>query len=159
MRRYSPALAEKPQIVVGNKADAVTDRARADAFRAHVEAQGRTYVEISAAARTGVQELVYLLWERVQQLPRPAVFEPDYRPQSADAEDRAFTIRQEGGVYYVEGDWLLPVINSTNFDDYESISYFQRQLEAAGVYAALEEAGIEEGATVNIYDVEFDYIF
>ena len=159
MRRYSPALAEKPQIVVGNKADAVTDRARADAFRAHVEAQGRTYVEISAAARTGVQELVYLLWERVQQLPRPAVFEPDYRPQSADTEDRAFTIRQEGGVYYVEGDWLLPVINSTNFDDYESISYFQRQLEAAGVYAALEEAGIEEGATVNIYDVEFDYIF
>ena len=76
----------------------------------------------------------------------PRVFEPDYRPQSADAEDRAFTIRQEGGVYYVEGDWLLPVINSTNFDDYESISYFQRQLEAAGVYAALEEAGIEEGA-------------
>ena len=58
----------------------------------------------------------------------------------------------------VEGEWLLQVINSVNFDDYESLQYFQRVLIQTGVIDALREAGIQEGDTVSIYEIEFDFV-
>lgn len=61
-------------------------------------------------------------------------------------------------VYFVEGEWLLQVMKSVNFDDYESLQYFQRVLISSGVIDRLREAGIQEGDTVSIYDVEFDFV-
>lgn len=58
----------------------------------------------------------------------------------------------------VEGEWLLQVINSVNFDDYESLQYFQRVLIQTGVIDALRDAGIQEGDTVSIYEIEFDFV-
>ena len=58
----------------------------------------------------------------------------------------------------VEGKWLLNVMRSVNFDDYESLQYFQRVLISAGVIDALREAGISEGDTVSIYDLDFDFV-
>ena len=64
-----------------------------------------------------------------------------------------------GGVYYVEeAEWLLDVMNRVDPDDYESLQYFERTLRSSGIIKALEKAGIVEGNTVNVYDVEFDYI-
>lgn len=62
------------------------------------------------------------------------------------------------GIYVVEGKWLLNVMRSVNFDDYESLQYFQRVLISAGVIDALREAGISEGDTVSIYDLDFDFV-
>ena len=56
------------------------------------------------------------------------------------------------------GEWLLQVINSVNFDDYESLQYFQRVLIQTGVIDALRDAGIQEGDTVSIYEIEFDFV-
>ena len=67
-------------------------------------------------------------------------------------------IRAEGDVYFVEGEWLLQLINSVNFDDYESLQYFQRVLINTGVIDALRNAGINEGDTVSMYDLEFEFI-
>ncbi len=64
----------------------------------------------------------------------------------------------EDHLYMVEGEWLLQVINSVNFDDYESLQYFQRVLILTGVIDALREAGIQEGDTVSIYEIEFDFV-
>ena len=58
----------------------------------------------------------------------------------------------------VEADWLLPVLRSINFDDYESLQYFQRVLIQTGVIDALREAGVQEGDTVSLYDLEFDFM-
>lgn len=58
----------------------------------------------------------------------------------------------------MEGEWLLQVMKSVNFDDYESLQYFQRVLISSGVIDRLREAGIQEGDTVSIYDVEFDFV-
>ena len=64
----------------------------------------------------------------------------------------------EDGVYFVEGEWLLKLISTVNFDDYESLQYFQRVLINTGVIDALREAGIQEGDTVSMYDLEFDFV-
>ena len=61
-------------------------------------------------------------------------------------------------MFFVEGDTLLQVLKGINFDDYESTNYFQRVLTNGGVIDALRDAGISEGDTVSIYDVEFDFV-
>jgi GTP-binding protein len=64
----------------------------------------------------------------------------------------------EDGVFFVEGLRIQNLVESTNFDDYESLQYFQRALRKYGVIDKLEEAGVKEGDLVNIYDFEFDYV-
>jgi GTP-binding protein len=64
-----------------------------------------------------------------------------------------------GNTYFVKGEWLIKLIGRTDFDSYESLQYFQKFLREKGVIQALEDAGIDEGDTVNIYDVEFDFLF
>ena len=73
-------------------------------------------------------------------------------------EEAPFTARVEDGVYIVEGKWLKRLLGSTNFEDSESLQYFQTALKKKGVIKALEKLGIEEGDPVQMYEVEFDYI-
>ena len=68
-------------------------------------------------------------------------------------------ITVENGVYNVEGKWLFNFMGQINFDDYESLNFFQRVLQKNGVFDKLREAGIHEGDTVRIYDFEFDFVF
>ncbi|MBQ2812115.1 MAG: Obg family GTPase CgtA, partial [Clostridia bacterium] len=69
-----------------------------------------------------------------------------------------FTVRCEDDVYFVEGEWLLRILQRTDLDDYESLQYFQRVLETSGILDRLVEMGINEGDSVVIYDFEFDYV-
>ena len=61
-------------------------------------------------------------------------------------------------MYFVKAPWLLKTLNTINFDDNESLQYFQRVLLETGVIAALREAGCQEGDTVDLYDLEFDFV-
>ena len=72
--------------------------------------------------------------------------------------DKGFTIRVEDNIYFVEAPWLLKILNQTDLDDYESLQYFQRILISSGIIDALHDRGINEGDTVSIYDLEFDFV-
>ena len=67
-------------------------------------------------------------------------------------------IEKHDDVYFVEGEWLLRLMRTVNFDDYESVQYFQRVLQSTGVIDALVNAGVQEGDTVSLYDLEFDFV-
>ena len=69
-----------------------------------------------------------------------------------------FTITVEDDVYIVEADWIYRILCKTDLDDYESLQYFQRVIQERGVIKALIDKGIQEGDTVSIYDLEFDYV-
>ena len=69
-----------------------------------------------------------------------------------------FNITVEDGVYIVDAPWLIRILNSVDLDDYESLQYFQRVLKSSGIIDALVAKGINEGDTVSIYDVEFDFV-
>ena len=73
-------------------------------------------------------------------------------------EDKGFTIKVIDDVYSVEAKWLLKILQRTDLDDYESLQYFQRILISSGIIDALRERGINEGDTVSIYDLEFDFV-
>ncbi|MBR6646298.1 MAG: Obg family GTPase CgtA, partial [Clostridia bacterium] len=73
-------------------------------------------------------------------------------------DDEPYTVTVQDGVYVVEGSWSKRMIGSTNFEDNESLQYFQNALRKKGVIKALEQNGIEEGDLVRIYELEFDYM-
>ena len=73
-------------------------------------------------------------------------------------ENDPIEITVDNGVYIVEGMQVRKIVGSTNFDDYESLQYFQRVLRKSGIIDMLEEKGIKEGDTVHMYGVEFDYV-
>ena len=158
LKRYSPDLAKRPQIVAANKTDILEDPALLEALRAHVEALGYPLVEISAAAHKGTRELVQLAAERLSVLPPIAVYEPDYVPRVPKADASApLDIQHEDGVWMVEGPWLQRLMANVNFADYESRMWFDKALRDAGVFRRLEELGIQDGDTVSMDGFEFEY--
>ena len=158
LKRYSPDLAKRPQIVAANKTDIPEDPALLEALRAHVEALGYPLVEISAAAHKGTRELVQLAAERLSVLPPIAVYEPDYVPRVPKADASApLDIQHEDGVWMVEGPWLQRLMANVNFADYESRMWFDKALRDAGVFQRLEEMGIQDGDTVSMDGFEFEY--
>ncbi len=160
--KYSPDLADRPQILVGNKIDAMDpDSGATDALRAFAEKTGREVYFISTVTGEGVKELMKTVKERLETLPAITVYEPEITPEDEaafEADVTATTVRRENNTFYVEGQWLLNFMGQINFDDYESLNFFQRVLTKNGVFDLLREKGVKDGDTVNIYDFEFDFV-
>ena len=158
---YSEKLAARPQIVAANKYD-VIDRESADlsAFEKFVKDElGAELIYVSAATRENIDELVRITAKKLEELPPIEYYETEYVEETVvDDRDRTVDIHFEDGVYVVEGDWLYNFMGSINFDDRESLSYFQRVLKSSGLIEQLEAAGVKDGDTVSIYDFEFDFI-
>lgn len=158
LAEYSPELAHRPMLVAGNKVDIAEDRTALEALRAHVEALGLPFFELSAAAHQGTRELMYAAAARLRDLPPITVYEPTYveRPPEVDLSEPP-TIEVVDGTWVVDGPWLRQLMANVNFNDYESKSWFDRQLRAAGLFTRLEEMGIQDGDLVSLYNLEFEY--
>ena len=159
LREYSPELAERPQIVVGNKCDLLgEDRENIEKLRAHVEAQGYAFFELSAAAHMGTRELVQECARRLRELPPILRYEADYVPPEPKVDTSGeLTIEHFDDMWLVEGPWLQRLVATVNFSDYESRMYFDRVLREAGVFKRMEEMGVRDGDTVSMYDLMFEY--
>ena len=157
LRKFNEELADRPMLVAGNKCDLATDEQIAD-FKAWVEEQGYQFCPIMAAIRYDVDPLLNKIIEELSKLPPIKIYEPEPMPEPDEEAYGDVTIRNCDGVYMVEGKWLLRVLKTVNFDDYEGLSYFERLLTKSGVIDKLREAGCQEGDTVSIYDIEFDFI-
>lgn len=156
---FSPLLASCPQMVAGNKADIIADKEKAEAFRTYLKEKGLDYYEISAATGEGIKKLLYGVYEKIKDLPPVKIYESEYVEEqkiAPTAED--VTVTRYDNVYIVEGDWLLKLMRGINFDDHESMQYFQKVLKNSGIIDKLRQAGIQEGDTVSMYDFEFDFV-
>ena len=158
LSHWSSELSTRPQIVVANKTDIMEDDSLLNALRAHVEPLGFPVFPLSAASHTGTRELVQTIAEKLAALPPVAVYEPTYvpRPPRLDA-DEPLTIECEDGVWYVSGKWLERLMANVNFSDYESRMFFDKTLRENGVFAQLEERGVKDGDTVDLYGLQFEY--
>ena len=152
---YSSALSERPQIVVANKTDILTDPKLLEDFRAYIKDKGLELFEISAAAHIGTKELVSKIASMLDTLEPVEIFEPDFLEESY--EEEPFEVRKEGEIYVVEGPYIEKLLRHSNFEDAESLQYFQLALRRKGVIDALENAGCGEGDPVRMYELEFDY--
>ncbi len=159
LRRFNPELADRPQIVAGNKIDLATDEQRA-AFRAYIEAQGLQYFEMCAPIAEGTREVINAVAAKLATLPAVRRYDPEEIPMEVllKKQNTGFTVTEEDGVYIVEAPWLVRILAQVNMDDYESLQYFQRVLLSSGIIDALREKGVEEGDIVSIYDFEFEFV-
>ncbi|MGE4284313.1 MAG: GTPase ObgE [Clostridia bacterium] len=160
LSKYNAELASKQQIVAANKMDLPDAELSFQRFKKNLEERGYKVFGISAASNKGIRELMLYASSKLKELPPPMVFDVEKNEKKIYKveEEKPFTVRVEDGVYIVEGKWMMKIVGSTNFDDAESLQYFQRTLKKKGVIEELEELGIQEGDTVRIYEIEFDYI-
>ena len=159
LQKFNPELSQRPMLVAGNKCDLATDQQVAD-FQAFVEAQGYQFFPIMAPIRHGVDELLNAISAALAKLPPIRQFTPEAPAlEPVESLQRGqVEVTQQDGVYFVKAPWLLKIMNTIDFDETESLQYFQRVLIQTGVIDALRDAGCQEGDTVDLYDLEFDFV-
>lgn len=159
LKKFNPELAKRPMIVAGNKCD-LTDDETVEDFRKFIEEQGYEFFPIMAAIAYDVEPLLKCIQEKLSKLPPIVRYEAEPVPVLSENEigKQEVKITNNDGVFFVEGEWLYRFLRTINFDDSESLQYFQRVLISSGVIDALRNAGIHEGDTVSMYDVEFDFV-
>ena len=159
LKDYSESLSGRPMIVAANKADLLDpDSGNLQRLEAAAKEAGCEFYVISAATTQGTRQLIQAAARKLRTLPPVTVYEPDYVAEiSMPADPSAFEIEHYGQTWLVTGQWLERLVNDINFEDYESRNYFDRQLRECGLFQRLEELGIREGDTVDLYDFEFEY--
>ena len=158
--RYSPELSSRPQIVVANKAD-MLDSSDTDIeeFENYIDEKGYELLYVSAVTGENLDNLIHTVAERLKLLPPITVYDSEVESEEAVVvSGRNTVIRRENNTFYVEGEWLYNLVGQVNFEDYESLNFFQKALINGGVIKMLEEKGCSDGDTVNIYDFEFDFV-
>lgn len=157
LEKFNPELAKRPQIVALNKADASIEEI-IEEFNEFAEENGfKTYL-ISAATGEGVKELINAIAAELAKLPPIVRYEAEELTREEITSKQEFKIHIEDGIYVVEAPWLMHALGYVDLDDYESLQYFQRVLRLSGIIDELERMGINEGDTVSILDIEFDYM-
>ena len=159
LANYSVDLSNRPMIVAANKTDLLMPESdNLERLRARVEEVGCELYEISAGTTQGTRNLMRVVAEKLRTLPPVTIYEPEYVEVVAQAGDpKDLTIEHLGSTWVVTGPWLERLVININFDDYESRNYFDLQLRKCGLFQRLEEMGIQDGDTVDIYDMEFEY--
>ncbi len=159
LMKYSPDLASRPQILVGNKTDIGYDPDTLARVKRYADEKGQKLFLISGVTGEGIDALMRCTAAELEKLPPLTVYESEAEyTDEVDYTDRSVEITREGDTYHVKGEWIKRVCGGVNFDDRESLMFFQRVLKNSGVIEALENAGIKDGDTVEIYGIEFDFV-
>lgn len=163
LENYNAGLAQKPQVIAANKVDAIYDpeESPVEKIRAEFEPKGVTVFPISAVSGQGVRELLYHVRMMLDHLDdKPMVFEQEYFPELALAvSDEPYTVSydEDEDEYVVEGPRIEKMLGYTNLESEKGFAFFQEFLKDAGILDELEKLGIEEGDTVRMYGLSFDY--
>ena len=159
LQNYSVDLSNRPMIVAANKTDLLMPESdNLERLRKHVEEAGCELYEISAGTTQGTKNLMRVVAEKLRTLPPVTIYEPEYvEVVEAAGDPQDLEIEHLGSTWVVTGTWLERLVMNINFDDYESRNYFDQQLRKCGLFARLEEMGIQDGDVVDIYDMEFEY--
>ena len=164
LRAYNPELLKRPQVIAANKIDAIYvdpesgEENPVERLKKAFEPEGIQVFAISAVSGQGVKELLYHVNELLKTVDQaPVIFEKEFEYQY-QAENLPYTVeKNEDGVYVVEGPKIEKMLGYTNLDSEKGFQFFQKFLKDSGILTELEEAGIEEGDTVRMYGLEFDY--
>lgn len=159
LKLYNEKLATRPQVVVVNKMDILEDESIFDEFKNELEGRGYKVFKMSAATRQGVDDVIAYVSELLREAEEIELVSEEemFRPELDEVQDEGLQIDIEDGVYVVTGKSLRRIMYSVNFDDMESLQYFQKAMESQGVFDRLREMGIEDGDTVRIYEIEFEF--
>ena len=162
LKAYNADIANRPQVIAANKIDAIYSDPENDPIKRlkdEFEPQGYKVFPISGVTGEGLNELLYYVSDQLKDLnAAPIVFEQEYFPEDELIYvDLPYTVEKEDGMYVVEGPKIEKMLGYTNLDSEKGFAFFQKFLKDTGILKELEDAGIEEGDTVRMYGLQFDY--
>lgn len=156
--KYSPKLSEKPQIIVANKMDLDTSREWYDGLKKKLSADGFDIYPISAATGEGINTLKYAIWDKLSNIETSyETFDEPIEDDEIVEEVDKIIVKLEDEKYIVEGNLIEKILYSTNFDDLDSLRYFQNTLRRQGIIDKLKKLGVTENDTVFICGYEFEF--
>jgi GTP-binding protein len=163
LRRYNEDLLKRPQVIAANKTDVfygTEEETVITLLREEFEPQNIPVFPISAVSGKGVKELLYYVRKQLDSLnEEPTVFEREYELDQDTYRDEPYTVSydEKDQVYVVEGPRIERMLGYTNLDSEKGFQFFQNFLRTSGILEELEAMGIEEGDTVQMYELQFDY--
>ncbi len=162
LEAYDSEILNKPQVIAANKMDVCMEGQEeiVQKLREYFKPQGIEVFAISAVSGQGVQELLGHVMSLLQQCPSEVkVYEPEFDPSLQMFRDEPFTVEYhaEDEEYVVEGPRIEKMLGYTNIDSEKGFLFFQRFLKEQGILDQLEELGIEEGDSVRMYGLVFNY--
>ncbi len=173
LRKFSPELADRPRIIAANKADMLVNgedefieipelSEECAALERRCAEFGYDVIYISTAQKMGLKTLVDEIAWMLRDLPPITIYETEILPAEEDeileGADAVTITRGDDASFHVDGAWATALIGRVNFDDRESLMYFERSLIRAGIIDRLREAGCKEGDMVYVDDVDFEFI-
>lgn len=159
LKKYSVKLWDRPQIIAANKSDMLYDEEAFESFRTKLNEMGyKDIFKISGATRSGVDELMREAARVLSTIPVEEL-EINEEDRFVPEEKRfTYTIRQEEGVYVIEGTFVDRLLSAVNVNEPDSLKYFHKVLRNKGVLDQLMEMGIQDGDTVRLNDFEFEFM-
>lgn len=156
---YDPKLLNKPQIVAANKMDIPEAKEGFERLKAVYEPKGVQVYPVSAAANQGIQELLHGIAEALKSYNEAVVFEEDFDMFEEEAEKKAaFTVtKPEENFFVVEGPGPERMMGYTNIDTEKGFAFFQKYMKDRGIISQMEAMGLQDGDTVSICGMEFEY--
>lgn len=161
---YDEKLAEKPQIIAANKIDCcygTEEDTVISLLKEEFEPQGIKVYPISAVSGKGVRELLYKIKNELDKIGKdPYVYEQEYFPEEEivySNEPYTTSYDEELDMYVVEGPRIERMLGYTNLESEKGFEFFQKFLKSNGILDELEALGIEDGDTVKMYGLQFDY--
>ena len=159
---YSAELAKRPQVIAANKTDVffgTEEETVITLMREEFEPQGIKVFPISAVSGRGVKELLYHVKGLLSEIPEDkVVFEKEYFPEEVIAPEEACIVKKvEDHLFTVEGSRVERMLGYTNLDSEKGFDFFQKFLRENNIIDELEKLGVEEGDTVDLYGLQFDY--
>lgn len=162
LENYNVELAQRPQIIAANKIDAIASQDDPVAkIRAEFEPKGIKVFPISAVSGQGLKELLYHVSSILATMDeKPVIFEQEYFPETEipyGSEPFSVTYDEAADEYVVEGPRIEKMLGYTNLESEKGFVFFQNFLKDTGILEQLEALGIQEGDTVRMYGLSFDY--
>ena len=161
LKKFSEDLASKKQIIAANKIDALYDPEVLDRLKEEFEPQGMRVFPISSVTGEGVREMLFAVKDILKEYGNEAVvYQQEYFPEdiSEEEDEDGFTVsRADDAAFVVEGPMIEKMLGYTNIDSEKGFLFFQNFLKERGILDALYKAGIREGDTVRMYELEFDF--
>lgn len=153
---YSPALAQKKQIVAGNKIDLITNRTELEQIKQQIESKGYSFFPICTLTGEGIKSLLEKAWTILQET-ETTTFDNQEKAIVYELPQNEFKIEYDGHVYSVIGKRVEKLVAMTDFDNSVSLRRFNKAWKFMGLDKLLKKEGIKEGDTVNLYGIEFSF--
>lgn len=159
---YNPQIAAKPQVIAANKMDLIYEEENEviAKLKAEFEPKGIAVYPVSAVSGRGVKELLYHVRDMLDTFDdAPVIFVQEFFPEQMTFENEPYTVSydEKTDEYIVEGPRIEKMLGYTNLDSEKGFTFFQNFLKQTGILEELEALGIQEGDTVRMYGLAFDY--